>query len=70
MSWARKLCREALSSPLNQASGMEPSGSPVPGTMKPLSCFDSGVVRGEAVYAMTSMPMPRATRATCRPMLP
>ena len=49
MSWDRKFCKEALSRPENQASGIEPSGSPVPGTMKPVSCLEAGVVRGEAV---------------------
>jgi hypothetical protein len=36
----------------------------VPGTMKPSSRRDSGVFRGEAVYAMTSLPIACATRAT------
>ena len=70
MSCDRKLCSDALSSPENQADGMDPSGSPVPGTMKPLSRFDSGVGRGVAVYAITFIPMALATRATWRPMLP
>ncbi len=70
MSWDRKLCRLFLSRPLYHADGIDPSGSPVPGTMKPLSCFDSSVVRGEAVYAITSMPIALPTLATCRPIEP
>jgi len=49
ISCFRKLCREALSSPLNHSLGMRPSSSPVPGTIYPWSLLLSGVLRGEAV---------------------
>ena len=60
----RNSCKLSLSRPLYHALGYSPSGSPVPGTMKPSSRRDSGVGRGEAVYAITSLPIARATRAT------
>jgi hypothetical protein len=60
----KKLCKFPLSSPLYHSVGNSPSGSPVPGTMKPSSRLDSGVGRGEAVKAITSLPMAFATRAT------
>lgn len=47
--WERKLWRDALSVPENQADGILPSGSPVPGTIYPASFRDSGVLRGDAV---------------------
>lgn len=68
--WERKVCSEDLSLGSSglwswyQAVGIVPSGSPVLGTMKPSSRRDSGVGRGEEVYAMTSMPIADARRAT------
>ena len=49
ISCFRKLCRSSFAVPLYHALGNSPSASPVPGTMKPVSRFDSGVVRGDAV---------------------
>jgi hypothetical protein len=60
----RNACRLSLSSPLYHALGNSPSASPVPGTMNPSSRLDSGVLRGDAVYARTFMPIAFATRAT------
>jgi hypothetical protein len=62
MSCFRKLCKDALSSPLYHALGINPSGSPVPGTIYPLSFLLSGVLRGDAVYATTSIPSALAIR--------
>ena len=45
ISCFRKLCRSSFAVPLYHALGRLPSGSPVPGTMKPSSLFDSGVLR-------------------------
>ena len=64
ISCFRKLCRSSFAVPLYHALGRLPSGSPVPGTMKPSSLFDSGVLRGLAVYAITSIPIALATLAT------
>jgi hypothetical protein len=66
ISCFKKLCKSSLLVPLYHALGRLPSGSPVPGTMYPSSFFDSGVLRGDAVYAMTSIPIALATRATIR----
>ena len=49
MSCERKLCRSFFARPENQAEGMVPLASPVPGRMKPLSCLLSGMLRGVAV---------------------
>lgn len=43
---------------------MEPSASPVPGTMYPVSCRDSGVGRRDAVCAYTVIPRAADTLAT------
>ena len=67
ISCFKKLWRSSLSVPLYHALGRLPSGSPVPGTMYPSSFFDSGVLRGDAVYAMMSIPIAFATLATTYP---
>ena len=64
MFWDRKVWRSCFARPENQAEGMEPVASPVPGRMKPVSCLLSGVERGVAVYASTRMPSAEATCAT------
>lgn len=66
IDWERKLCRDVLSDPEYQEDGNDPSGSPVPGTMYPVSRFDHGVSRGENVYVMVSIPIDLQTRATAR----
>lgn len=53
-----------MSSPLNHFVGMDPSGSPVFGTIYPVSLLWPGVSLGVAVKAYTSIAIALAIRAT------
>ena len=49
---------------------MVPSASPVPGTIYPVSRRESGVVRGDAVYAWTVIPRAADNFATIMVLVP